>query len=69
MKQIVGAFSVSLVLAPGASAQTPAGGEFRVNAYTTGSPSVARPATEADGNFVVAWTSYAQDGSSHGVFG
>jgi uncharacterized repeat protein (TIGR01451 family) len=47
---------------------TPAGGEFRVNTYTTGvqqSPSVAM---DADGDFVVAWESYGQDGSSWGVY-
>src|SRR5262249_19884968 len=44
------------------------GNEFRVNSYTTGfqnSPSVA---TSAAGNFVVAWVSIYQDGSSNGVF-
>ena len=70
MNQIVGAFSVSLLLGVAAvSAQTPAGGEFRVNTYTTERQYDARPAMEADGDFVVVWTSYLQDGDSYGAFG
>ncbi len=45
------------------------GGDFQVNAYTTNGqqyPALARTAT---GNFVVAWESYGQDGSTVGVFG
>ena len=50
-----------------ASAQVPAGGEFRVNTYTTGAQgSSGRPAMEPDGDFVVVWTSIGQDGSSFG---
>ena len=44
------------------------GTEFQVNHYTTsyqGSPSVAM---DADGNFVVAWASYEQDGNSYEVY-
>jgi hypothetical protein len=47
----------------------PVGGEFQVNTHTTfwqGQPSVA---SDASGNFVVAWSSYTQDGSGFGVFG
>ena len=54
---------------PAAWGQDPAGSEFQVNSYTTDyqrSPSVA---LDANGNFVVAWQSYGQDGSSYGVFG
>jgi hypothetical protein len=46
-----------------------AGGEFRVNSYTTSSqfyPSIAFNGTD---RFVVAWSSFGQDGSSWGVFG
>ena len=50
-------------------AGTPAGPEFRVNTYTTGAQSGPRVASDAAGNFVVIWTSDAQDGSSWGVFG
>jgi hypothetical protein len=45
------------------------GGEFRVNAHTTfnqGSPALA---AEFDGDFVVVWQSYTQDGSRWGTFG
>ena len=56
MKQIVGACSVSLVLTAAASAQIPAGGEFRVNTYTTGRQYLAHPAMEPDGDFLVAWS-------------
>ena len=48
---------------------SPAGGEFRVNTYTTGyqyGPSVA---SDANGNFVVVWSSYLQDGDLGGVYG
>lgn len=44
------------------------GSEFRVNATSAGrqdSPSVAM---DDDGNFVVAWNSFGQDGSSWGVY-
>ena len=45
------------------------GPEFQVNTYSTGvqfSPAVA---ADGSGNFVVAWRSVGQDGSSDGVFG
>jgi hypothetical protein len=52
------------------SSGAPAGTEFRVNTYTSGSqgnrPTVA---ADASGNFAVVWTSNGQDGSSFGVFG
>ena len=60
---------VLLPLAATASAQTPAGGEFRVNTYTTGDQILVRPAMEPDGDFVVAWTSRYQDGDVSGAFG
>jgi hypothetical protein len=44
------------------------GGEFRVNTYVNdfqGTPSVAR---NAAGDFVIAWNSYGQDGSSFGAY-
>jgi hypothetical protein len=44
------------------------GGEFRVNSYTTGAQSYPVVAADSVGNFVVAWTSSYQDGSSFGVF-
>jgi hypothetical protein len=51
------------------SAGAPLGPEFRVNTFIFGhqrSPSVA---ADSSGNFVVAWASEAEDGSSYGVFG
>src|SRR5262245_24363744 len=45
----------------------PSGAQFRVNAYTTGTQ--ATPFVCLDGSqFVVAWSSYGQDGDYGGVF-
>jgi hypothetical protein len=51
-----------------ASTGLPLGGEFRANSYTTGSQDRPAVASDADGNFVIAWTSQDQDGSGFGVF-
>jgi hypothetical protein len=45
------------------------GGEFRVNAYFLRTQYTPAVAADADGGFVVVWTSYEQDGSDRGVFG
>ena len=45
-----------------------AGGEFRVNAYTTGPQSRAAIAVDAGNRFAVAWVSASQDGSGEGLF-
>jgi hypothetical protein len=45
------------------------GPEFRVNTFTTGEQSSPDVASDASGNFVVAWASDLQDGSDWGVFG
>ena len=42
--------------------------EFRVNSYTPGSQTRAAVASDADGDFVIAWQSLGQDGDSLGVF-
>jgi len=47
----------------------PAGGEFAVNTYTTGSQSQPAVSSDASGNFVVVWHSAGQDGNGYGVFG
>jgi hypothetical protein len=47
----------------------PAGGEFRVNTYTTSTQAYPAVATDNAGNFVVVWHSAQQDGSLTGVFG
>src|SRR5262245_64951019 len=50
-----------------AAAQVPAGAEFQVNTYTTGAQAGPGVASDAQGNFVVAW----QDtrGTGTGIFG
>src|SRR5687767_15707589 len=63
------AVALLVVNAAAALAQTPAGGEFRINTYTTGLQSTARAGMEADGDFVIVWQGDFQDGSLHGVFG
>ena len=50
-------------------AGAPLGGEFRVSQYTTGSQYNPDVALDPDGNFLVAWTSEGQDGSTLGAFG
>ncbi|MBW2992621.1 thrombospondin type 3 repeat-containing protein, partial [Candidatus Woesearchaeota archaeon] len=45
-----------------------AGGEFLVNTYTTNGQSQASAAMDADGDFVIAWQSSLQDGSSYGIY-
>lgn len=46
----------------------PAPSEFRVNTYTSLDQKSPAVAATGPGNFVVAWTSEFQDGSSYGVF-
>ncbi len=49
---------------------TPLGSEFQINTFTTQAQNVAGVASDADGNFVVIWSSGGnQDGSSTGIFG
>ena len=48
---------------------TPIGTEFRASASTTESQNQPSIATDANGNFVVTWTSNLQDGDRTGVFG
>jgi hypothetical protein len=40
----------------------PVGSEFQVNTYTTGYQQKSSVATDSDGDFVVVWGSYGQDG-------
>jgi hypothetical protein len=47
----------------------PMGDDLRVNSYTTGSQRWPSVTGAPEGNFVVVWTSFAQDGSQWGVFG
>lgn len=46
----------------------PQGSEFKVNTYTTADQLVPSAAMSYDGDFVVTWNSYAQDGSNYGVY-
>jgi hypothetical protein len=61
-------FLASLPPTSALSAQGALGAEFRVNTYTTSNQSYPSAAADASGNFVVAWASYGQDGSSFGIF-
>jgi hypothetical protein len=45
------------------------GGEFHVNTYTTAHQTAPAVAADADGKFVVVWTSEGQDGSGTGIYG
>ncbi|MEM8558754.1 MAG: T9SS type A sorting domain-containing protein, partial [Bacteroidota bacterium] len=47
----------------------PEGSEFQINTYTAGPQSLPEVAVDGDGNFVVTWVSYGQDGSGSGIFG
>jgi hypothetical protein len=60
---------VLVALPRAAAAQVPAGGEFRVNTYTTDQQSYAAVAVDGAGRFIVVWTSDARDGDNNGVFG
>jgi len=44
------------------------GGEFQVNSYTTNSQSTPNVAMDSDGDFVIVWDSYGQDGNSGGIY-
>ena len=46
----------------------PVGSEFQVNSYTTSAQTYPAVAADAEGNFVVAWTSSLQDGYYDGIF-
>jgi hypothetical protein len=50
------------------SAGAPLANEFLVNSYATSDQSFPSVAAYTDGDFVVAWESYSQDGSDEGVF-
>ncbi|MCA9095781.1 MAG: hypothetical protein KDA68_20015, partial [Planctomycetaceae bacterium] len=44
------------------------GGEFLVNTTTGGNQALADVAIDTNGNFVVAWHSFGQDGSGYGIY-
>jgi hypothetical protein len=59
---------LAVLAAAAAAAQVPAGGEFRVNSYTTGVQGDAAVAFDPTGRFTITWTSLAQDGDLFGVY-
>ncbi|PKL76432.1 MAG: hypothetical protein CVV27_10295 [Candidatus Melainabacteria bacterium HGW-Melainabacteria-1] len=46
----------------------PAANEYRANSYTLGGQTHPALATDANGNFVMVWQSYGQDGDGEGVY-
>ena len=44
------------------------GGEFLVNTFTTGFQDASSVAVDVDGDVVIAWSSFPQDGSEGGVY-
>ncbi|MCA9096945.1 MAG: VCBS repeat-containing protein [Planctomycetaceae bacterium] len=47
---------------------TPQGSEFQVHTYTSDRQTAPAVAMNADGDFVISWESYEQDGSSFGIY-
>lgn len=62
-------FIVTIVPGSLLAVNPPVGPEFQVNSHTTNGQVRPAVATNAAGDFVVVWDSYAQDGSARGVFG
>ena len=58
-----------VLVAGRAGARIPAGTEFRANSYTTGTQRIPAVASDANGKFVVVWSSMGQDGDGYGIFG
>jgi len=50
------------------SSGNPAGSEFQVNTYITSYQIDSSIAMDSNGDFVITWTSFGQDGSSYGIF-
>jgi hypothetical protein len=44
------------------------GGEFQINSYTTDKQTSPQIAMDGDGDFMVAWQSFGQDGSGYGIY-
>ena len=61
-------FLLAATVSKGQSA-VPVGAEFQVNTYTTSGQFGPALSLDTDGDFVVVWHSYSQDGSSLGVEG
>ena len=58
---------LSLAFASDGRAQAPAGGEFRVNTYTTSAQRWPSITARASGDFVIAWQSNGPDGGDYGI--
>jgi hypothetical protein len=50
------------------SAGFQAGSEFQVNTFTTNTQINPKAAMDSDGDFIITWMSYSQDGYGYGVF-
>ena len=50
------------------AAGAPQGSEFRANAHTISDQAYPSVAMDGDGDFVIAWSSYVQDGSNWGAY-
>ncbi|KKL98464.1 hypothetical protein LCGC14_1824160, partial [marine sediment metagenome] len=48
---------------------TKIGNEFRINTYTLNSQAAPSVTSLNDGNFIVIWQSYGQDGDGYGIYG
>ncbi|HEX2464723.1 MAG TPA: hypothetical protein VHR17_08855, partial [Thermoanaerobaculia bacterium] len=74
MTRLLGRYAlISIVAAIGTHSavlgqKDPAGPEFQVNTHTVSAQRFPAVAAEADGDFVIAWDSGNQDGSSYGIF-
>ena len=67
MKQVLWVLVAAAVASP-VTAQVPAGGQFQVNTYTTGTQWFPGLVVGPNGDFVVSWGSIGQDGSGGGIF-
>jgi hypothetical protein len=65
----LGIYAQRYTLSAGATGVTAEGSEFKVNSETSGQQSSPSAAMDADGDFIIAWESYGQDGSNFGVYG
>jgi hypothetical protein len=68
LRSLLAAWCLAWPAALGAQAPIRLGGEFQVNSFTTSDQRYPTVGVNDNGNFVVAWISKAQDGSSWGIF-
>ncbi|HEX2464373.1 MAG TPA: hypothetical protein VHR17_07075, partial [Thermoanaerobaculia bacterium] len=66
---LAGSLAFAVVIGPVvAQSVVRQGAEFQVNTFTPSGQYVPALASDGDGDFVVTWTSYGQDGSTRGIF-